>query len=219
MFHIQGVIHISPRIHENNSCCCFEGANVPSDSTDLSLSFTERELKILLDLSRELFTSETWPVTGPLEEISLRHFPSGTHSECKNELDVGSLQDETKPDSDEKIDQETLELERALAIAVVKVYNDKLRERFRRKRIVQEHGLINFHLHLAARYRYDSTLTHHVCERFFPRCSNFKSNAVYSKVCMGTWKCASESSSCRGTVTWASRRWRRLNFTAVTVSS
>jgi hypothetical protein len=80
------------------------------------------------------------------------------------ELDVGSLQDETKPVSDEKIDQETLELERALAIAVVKVYNDKLRERFRKKRIVQEHGLINFHLHLAARYRYDSTLTHHVCE-------------------------------------------------------
>ena len=37
------------------------------------------------------------------------------------ELDVGSLQDETKPVSNEKIDQETLELERALAIAMVKV--------------------------------------------------------------------------------------------------
>jgi transcriptional adapter 2-alpha len=81
------------------------------------------------------------------------------------ELDVASLQDETKPDSDEEIDQETLELERALAIAVVQVYNDKLRERFRKKRVVQEHGLINFHRHLAARYRYDSTLTHRVCER------------------------------------------------------
>ncbi len=56
--------------------------NVPSDSTDLSLSFTGRELNILLDLSRKLNTSETWPVTGPHEVISLTHLPSGTHSEC-----------------------------------------------------------------------------------------------------------------------------------------
>ena len=90
------------------------------------------------------------------------------------ELDVGSLQDETKPVSNEKIDQETLELERALAIAVVKVYNDKLRDRFRKKRIVLEHGLINFHLHLATRYRYDSTLTHHVCERLSIFSQEFK---------------------------------------------
>lgn len=81
------------------------------------------------------------------------------------EFDVASLQDETKPDLDEEIDQEASELERALAVAVVQVYNDKLRERFRKKRIVQEHGLINFHRHLAARYRYDSTLTHRICER------------------------------------------------------
>ncbi|XP_032793532.2 transcriptional adapter 2-alpha isoform X1 [Daphnia magna] len=81
------------------------------------------------------------------------------------ELDVASLQDETKPEADEEIEEEDLELERALTIAVVQVYNDKLRERFRKKRIIQEHGLINFHRHLAARYRYDSTLTHRVCER------------------------------------------------------
>ena len=62
-------------------------------------------------------------------------------------LHVGFLQDKTKPDSDKKIDQETLELDRSLGIAVVKVSNDKLRKGFRKKRIVQEHGLINFHLH------------------------------------------------------------------------
>ena len=62
-------------------------------------------------------------------------------------LHVGSLQDKMKPDSDEKTNQETLKRERALGIAVVKVPNDKLRKGFRKKRIVQEHGLINFHLH------------------------------------------------------------------------
>ena len=64
------------------------------------------------------------------------------------------------------LDQEEDEdgLERALSIAVVEVYNDKLRERFRRKRIIQEHGLINLHRHMAARYRYDSMLSHRVCE-------------------------------------------------------
>ena len=82
------------------------------------------------------------------------------------ELDVASLQDEKRPQEQEQFDpEEDPELERAYAIAVVEVYNDKVRERFRRKRIVQEHGLINFHRHLAARYRYDSTLSHRVCER------------------------------------------------------
>ena len=70
-----------------------------------------------------------------------------------------------KPDSDETTDQETLQFERALSIAVVKVYNDKLRERLRKKRNVHEHGLINSHLHWAARDRNDSTVTHHVYER------------------------------------------------------
>ena len=87
-------------------------------------------------------------------------------------LHVGFLQDKTKPDSDKKIDQETLELDRSLGIAVVKVSNDKLRKGFRKKRIVQEHGLINSLLHWAARDRYDSTLTHHLCERL----------SVFSKV-------------------------------------
>ena len=80
------------------------------------------------------------------------------------ESDVASLQDECKLD-EENMDEEDLELDRAFSTAVVEVYNDKLRERFRRKRIVQEHGLINFHRHLAARHRYDSTLTYRVCER------------------------------------------------------
>ena len=62
-------------------------------------------------------------------------------------FNVGSLQDKMKPDSDETTDQETLQFERALSIAVVKVYNDKLRERLRKKRNVHEHGLINSHLH------------------------------------------------------------------------
>lgn len=63
------------------------------------------------------------------------------------------------------LDQDEDEVERALSIAVVEVYNDKLKERFRRKRIVQEHGLINLHRHMAARYRYDSVLSHRVCEK------------------------------------------------------
>ena len=62
-------------------------------------------------------------------------------------LHVGSLQNKTKPDSDETTDQETLEFERALGIAVVKVNHDTWRERLRKKRNVQEHGLINSHLH------------------------------------------------------------------------
>lgn len=83
------------------------------------------------------------------------------------ERDVAFLQMHNEPDSDEEQveDEEDLELEREMAIGVVQVYNDVLRERCRRKRIVQEHGLINFHRHLAARHWYDSTLTHRVCER------------------------------------------------------
>lgn len=70
------------------------------------------------------------------------------------EVDVASLD----PDADED------DLDEALTTAVVQVYNDKLRERYRRKKIVQEHGLINLQRHMAARYRYDATLTHRVCE-------------------------------------------------------
>ncbi len=70
------------------------------------------------------------------------------------ELDVATL----NPEADED------ELDKALSIAVVEVYNDKLKERGRRKRIIQEHGLINLQRHMAARYRYDATLSHRVCE-------------------------------------------------------
>ena len=73
------------------------------------------------------------------------------------ELEVASI--------DELTDEEDEGLTEALSLAVLDIYNNKLRERFRRKRIVREHGLINIHRHLATRYRYDSTLTHRVCER------------------------------------------------------
>lgn len=97
------------------------------------------------------------------------------------ELDVASLQDENRAEGDEEIDdEEDLELERALKTSVVEVYNHKLRQRFRRKRIVQEHGLINFHRHLAARYRYDSTLTHRVCERLSVFAQVLKFRQYYS---------------------------------------
>ena len=73
------------------------------------------------------------------------------------ELDVASI---------EELDDDPLS--EALSLTVVDIYNNKLRERFRRKRIVQEQGLIHMHRHLAARFRYDTTLSHRVCERLSP---------------------------------------------------
>ena len=78
------------------------------------------------------------------------------------ELDVAAISE--WPDADDQDDDEA-SLEEALTAAVVQVYNDKLRERCRRKRVVQEHGLVHIHRHLAARFKYDATLTRRVCER------------------------------------------------------
>jgi len=76
----------------------------------------------------------------------------------KAELDVASI--------DEVSDQEDRGLTQALTTAVVEIYNGKLRERFRRKRIVQEHGLINIHGHLAVVLnRYGTTLSNEGCLR------------------------------------------------------
>ena len=94
------------------------------------------------------------------------------------ERDVASLADvcvdrddadngDDNDDNDDNDDDDD-SLERALALAVVQVYNDKLRERARRKRVIIEHGLIHMHRHLAARFRYDATLTHRVCEKLSP---------------------------------------------------
>ena len=57
-------------------------------------------------------------------------------------------------------------LTKALSLAVVESYNNKLKERFRRKRIIQEHGLINIHRHLATVLnRYGTTLKNEGCKR------------------------------------------------------
>jgi len=104
------------------------------------------------------------------------------HTEIFNnaEMDVSALQFDTAAASssssateeddeqEEKDCREDEELLEALKLGVIEVYNDKLKERCRRKRIVQEHGLINMHRHMAARYRYDSALTHRICERLSP---------------------------------------------------
>lgn len=90
------------------------------------------------------------------------------------EFDVASIQDENwlvLPEvsiDEEEQDQEDIELSKALVVAVVEIYNNKLRERTRRKRIIQEHGLINYHRHLAARYRYDMLLTTRVTSQLSP---------------------------------------------------
>jgi len=75
-----------------------------------------------------------------------------------SETDVASINELT--------DEEDDGLTEALALAVVEIYNNKLKERFRRKRIVQEHGLINIHRHLAmVMNRYGTTLTNEGCAR------------------------------------------------------
>ena len=80
----------------------------------------------------------------------------------------------TRPEKDVIDKEEEAELMEALAFGVVQVYNDKLKERCRRKRIIQEHGLINMRRHMATRYRYDAALTHRVCERLSPIAQLFK---------------------------------------------
>ena len=112
------------------------------------------------------------------------------HTEVFNnaELDVSSIdfdslnkEDEEEQEEEEirrgedVIDkEEEAELMEALSFGVVQVYNDKLKERCRRKRIIQEHGLINMRRHMATRYRYDAALTHRVCERLSPIAQLFK---------------------------------------------
>lgn len=74
------------------------------------------------------------------------------------ELDVASINELT--------DEEDDGLTEALTQTVVEIYNNKLKERFRRKRIVREHGLINIHRHLAVVLnRYGTTLTNEGCVR------------------------------------------------------
>ena len=99
------------------------------------------------------------------------------------EFDVASIQDENwlvLPEGsigEEEQDQEDVELSKALLAAVVGIYNNKLRERTRRKRIIQEHGLINYHRHLAARYRYDVLLTSRVTSQLSPFAQLLKGRA------------------------------------------
>ena len=196
---------IIPWFHENNSCC-FEGANVPSDSTDLSLWFTERDLKILLDLSRELFTSETWPVTGPLEEISLRHFPSGTHAECRVGRGFFTGRNETGFQwKNRPRDIRTWTCTgHSYGKSVKRQVARKISKETHRSGTRVDQFSSSFSNSLSLRLYADTSRLWAPLD-IFPgvQISRALQSKKDRKVCMGTWKCASESRSCRGTVTWA----------------
>ena len=81
------------------------------------------------------------------------------------ELDVASI---SQIRTDDWGDDEDWRLCDSLDTCIVEIYNEKLRQRARKKRIICEHGLINIHRHLANRLRYDSTLSNRLCERLSP---------------------------------------------------
>ncbi len=186
----------------------------------IDISFTERDLKIRLDLSRELFTSETWPVTGPLEEISLRHFPSGTHAECRVGRGFFTGRNETGfrwKNRPRDIRTWTC-TGHSCGQSVQRQVARKISKETHRPGTRVDQFSSSFSGSLSLRL-YADTSRLWVPLGVFPGVQISRALQSIRKVCMGTWKCASGSSSCRGTVTWASRHWRRLNFTAVTVSS
>ncbi|XP_067006023.2 transcriptional adapter 2-alpha [Anabrus simplex] len=79
------------------------------------------------------------------------------------EADICELKADTFDDEDEY-----QELGRALQAGVVARYNERLRERVRRKKILRDHGLIVIRKTLSWLQRYDSTITRSIVERLFP---------------------------------------------------
>lgn len=62
-------------------------------------------------------------------------------------------------------DDDEYELGRALQVALVEAYNNRLRERARRQRIIREHGLIAFRRVISWIQRYENTITRPVAQR------------------------------------------------------
>lgn len=67
--------------------------------------------------------------------------------------------DEFQPDDD------AYDLAQALQVAIVKAYNNRLKERMRRQRIIREHGLIAFRKIISSIQRYENTITRPLAER------------------------------------------------------
>lgn len=67
--------------------------------------------------------------------------------------------DEFQPDDD------AYALGQALQTAIVQAYNNRLKERARRRRIVRDHGLITFHKSIPWTQRYENTVTRSMLER------------------------------------------------------
>ncbi|XP_012543664.1 transcriptional adapter 2-alpha isoform X1 [Monomorium pharaonis] len=57
------------------------------------------------------------------------------------------------------------ELGRALQVAMVQAYNNRLKERMRRWRVIREHGLISFRKAISSIQRYENTITKPLAER------------------------------------------------------
>lgn len=57
------------------------------------------------------------------------------------------------------------DLARTLQVAIVKAYNNRLKERMRRRRIIREHGLIAFRKIISSIQRYENTITRPLAER------------------------------------------------------
>jgi len=76
------------------------------------------------------------------------------------ELLISDLEfDEFQPDDD------AYELGQALQAAIAQAYNNRLKERMRRQRIIREHGLIAFRKVLSLIQRYENTITRPLAER------------------------------------------------------
>lgn len=57
------------------------------------------------------------------------------------------------------------ELGQALQVAIVQTYNNRLRERMRRRKIIREHGLIAFRKVISSIHRYENMITRPLAER------------------------------------------------------
>lgn len=62
-------------------------------------------------------------------------------------------------------DDNTYDLGQALQVAIVTAYNNRLKERTRRQRIIREHGLIAFRKIISSIQRYENTITRPLAER------------------------------------------------------
>ncbi|KOX75067.1 Transcriptional adapter 2-alpha [Melipona quadrifasciata] len=63
------------------------------------------------------------------------------------------------------VNDDNYELETELKVAIVQAYNNRLKERIRRRKIIRNHGLIAFRRTVSWIQRYESTITRLVAER------------------------------------------------------